>query len=37
MAGMFAVGHCVIWLIMYARYRMEVKKLNTLLSESKTA
>ena len=36
-AGMFAVGHCIIWLIMYARYRTEVKKLNTLLSESKTA
>lgn len=36
-AGFFAVGHTIIWLIMYARYKAEVAKLNELLSESKKA
>ena len=35
-AGSFAICHCIIWLVMYARYRAEVKKLNELLSETKT-
>ncbi len=36
MAGIFAVCHCIIWLIMYNRYRSEVKQLNELLSKTKT-
>lgn len=34
-AAMFAVGHAIIWLVMYARYKAEVARLNELLSESK--
>ena len=37
MAGIFAVCHCIIWLIMYNRYRSEVKQLNELLSKTKTS
>ena len=36
MAGTFAVCHCIIWLIMYNRYRSEVKRLNELLAKTKT-
>ncbi len=36
-AGIFAVCHCIIWLIMYNRYRSEVKQLNELLSKTKTS
>ena len=35
MAGIFAVCHCIIWLIMYNRYRSEVKRLNELLAKTK--
>ncbi len=35
MAGIFAVGHAIIWFIMYTRYKAEVGELNTLLQESK--
>ena len=35
--GVFAVCHCIIWLIMYNRYRSEVKQLNELLSKTKTS
>lgn len=35
-AGLFAMCHGIIWLIMYARYRAEVKTLNELLSKTKT-
>lgn len=34
MAGIFLVGHCIIWLIMYARYKAETKELNTLINEA---
>jgi hypothetical protein len=37
MAGLFAVGHTIIWLIMYARYKAEVAQLNELLRKSKQA
>lgn len=33
MACVFAVCHCAIWLVMYARYRSEVKRLNELLGK----
>ncbi len=33
MAGVFAVCHCAIWLVMYARYRSEAKRLNELLGK----
>ena len=33
--GSFAICHCIIWLIMYSRYRSEVKKLNELLTKAK--
>ena len=36
MAGIFAVCHCIIWLIMYNRYRSEVKRLNELLTRTKS-
>lgn len=35
MAGIFAVGHAIIWAIMYARYKAETQELNTLLQETK--
>ena len=35
MTGIFAVCHCIIWLIMYNRYRSEVKRLNELLAKTK--
>ncbi len=35
MAGIFAVYHAIIWLIMYARYKAEVKELDVLLEEAK--
>ncbi len=35
-AGIFAICHCIIWLIMYNRYRLEIKQLNELLSKTKT-
>ena len=34
MAGLFAIGHTIIWLIMYARYKSEVRQLNELLREA---
>ena len=34
MAGIFLVGHCIIWLIMYARYKKETRELNTLVKEA---
>lgn len=34
MAGIFAVCHAIIWLIMYARYKKETKELNTLVKEA---
>ena len=34
MAGIFLVCHCIIWLIMYARYKTETKELNSLLNEA---
>ena len=34
-AGVYAVCHCIIWLIMYNRYRSEVKRLNELLAKTK--
>ena len=37
MAGIFAVGHAIIWTIMYIRYRAETKELNELLQEAKQA
>ena len=33
MAGIFAVAHIIIWLIMYARYKTETDQLNELLEE----
>ncbi len=36
-AGIFAVGHAIIWTIMYIRYRAETKELNELLQEAKQA
>ena len=35
MAGIFAVGHAIIWVIMYAKYRAEAKQLSVLLQEAK--
>ena len=35
MAGIFLVGHCIIWCIMYARYKAATKELNALLQESR--
>ena len=35
MAGFFAVGHTIIWLIMYARYRAEAKQLSMLVQKAK--
>lgn len=35
MAGIFAVFHLIIWLVMYARYRAEVKELNKLLDRKR--
>ena len=35
MAGIFLVGHCIIWLIMYARYKAATEELNELLQESR--
>ena len=37
MAGIFAVCHCIIWLIMYNRYRSEVRRLNELLARTKAS
>ena len=34
MAGIFLVCHCIIWLIMYARYKAETKELNSLINEA---
>ena len=34
-AGSMAVGHAIIWLIMYARYKAEVAELGVLLNEAK--
>lgn len=34
-AGSMAVGHAVIWLIMYARYKAEAKELSALLQEKR--
>ena len=34
MAGIFLVCHCIIWTIMYLRYKAETKELNTLLQEA---
>ena len=36
-AGVFAVGHAIIWTIMYMRYKAETKELNELLQEAKQA
>ena len=36
-AGIFAVGHAIIWVIMYTRYKAETKELNELLQEAKQA
>lgn len=36
-AGIFAVGHAIIWAIMYTRYKAEAKELNELLQEAKQA
>ena len=36
-AGIFAVGHAIIWAIMYTRYKAEAKELNELLQEAKRA
>lgn len=33
--GIFAVGHAIIWVIMYARYKAETQELNALLQETK--
>ena len=35
MAGIFLVGHCIIWTIMYARYKAATKELNALLQEAR--
>ena len=35
MAGIFLVGHCIIWLIMYMRYKAETNELNLLLNEAR--
>ena len=35
MAGIFLVCHCIIWFIMYSRYKAETKELNELLREAK--
>lgn len=34
-AGIFLVGHSIIWTIMYLRYKAATKELNTLLQESR--
>ena len=34
-AGIFLVCHCIIWLIMYARYKAEAKELNELLQDAR--
>ncbi len=34
-AGIFAVGHAIIWAIMYIRYKTEAKELNELLQKAK--
>lgn len=35
MAGIFLVGHCIIWLVMYARFKAATDELNELLQEAK--
>lgn len=35
MAGVFLVGHCIIWLVMYARFKAATDELNELLQEAK--
>ena len=35
MAGIFLVGHCIIWLVMYARCKAATDELNELLQEAK--
>ena len=35
MAGIFAVGHAIIWLIMYLRYKAEAAQLSALVQEAK--
>ena len=35
MAGIFLVGHGIIWTIMYLRYKAATEELNTLLQESR--
>jgi hypothetical protein len=34
-AGIFLVGHCIIWLVMYARCKAATDELNKLLQEAK--
>jgi len=34
-AGIFLVGHCIIWLVMYARCKAATDELNELLQEAK--
>ena len=34
-AGILLVGHCIIWAIMYLRYKAATKELNALLHEAK--
>ena len=33
--GVFAVGHTIIWLVMYARYKAEVEQIDVLLQEAR--
>ncbi|MEE0026354.1 MAG: DUF3021 domain-containing protein, partial [Atopobiaceae bacterium] len=35
MAGVFLVGHCIIWLVMYVRFKAATDELNELLQEAK--
>ena len=35
--GFFAIGHTIIWLIMYLRYRAEVEQLDILLEQARLA
>lgn len=35
MAGVFLVGHCIIWFVMYARFKAATDELNELLQEAK--
>lgn len=37
MAGIFLVCHCIVWLIMYARYKAETNELNALLQKAKSS